>query len=147
MENNKEDLIVIVAVYKDRMDTFFGYTPGMASRVGNHIEFPNYEIDELVGIGELMIKGDGYYLAPDAKPVLRAYIEKRMQMQFFSNARTVRNTMERARMNAAIRVFEDAMQPGGNPMVDEDMLCELKAADFQKILDEAIEAGDDAIFA
>jgi hypothetical protein len=146
MENNKEDLVVILAGYKDKMDTFFSFTPGMQSRVGNIIDFPNYEVDELVSIAQVMSRELEYELAPDAIPVLRRYCERRMQMPFFSNARTVRNAVDRARMNAAIRLFTEKMTPGGNPMVDDRELMLLQAADFQKIVDDAENAADDAIF-
>ena len=91
MENNKEDLIVVLAGYKDKMDTFYSYIPGMASRIGNHIEFPNYSADELVEIGKVMCRELEYDLGPDAEPALRAYMAKRMTMPFFANARTVRS--------------------------------------------------------
>merc|ERR1719426_552956 len=71
MENNKEDLVVILAGYKDRMDKFFSYTPGMASRVGNHVNFPNYEVDELVEIAQVMARELEYQIAPDAIPIMR----------------------------------------------------------------------------
>merc|ERR1719213_1047591 len=73
MENNKEDLVVILAGYKDRMDTFFGFTPGMQSRVGNIIDFPNYEVDELVDIAQVMTREVEYEITQDALPVLRGY--------------------------------------------------------------------------
>merc|ERR1719375_327108 len=76
MENNKEDLIVVLAGYKDRMDTFFGFTPGMQSRIGNIIDFPNYEVDELVAIGEVMARELEYEIAPDAYPILKQYCER-----------------------------------------------------------------------
>merc|ERR1712021_236094 len=84
MENNKEDLIVVLAGYKDKMDKFYSYIPGMASRIGNHIEFPNYSADELVEIGKVMCRELEYDLGPDAEPALRAYMAKRMTMPFFA---------------------------------------------------------------
>merc|ERR1719310_1070577 len=147
MENNKEDLVVILAGYKDKMETFFSYTPGMASRIGNMIEFPNYEPPELVAIGQVMARELEYEFTPDAIPVLERYIERRMQMPFFSNARTIRNAVDRARMNAAIRLFAEKMAPESNGMVEDHELMELKAADIQQILDDAENAADDAIFA
>ena len=71
----------------------------MASRIGNHIEFPNYSADELVEIGKVMCRELEYELGPDAEPALRAYMAKRMTMPFFANARTVR----RARCPGAAR--------------------------------------------
>jgi probable Rubsico expression protein CbbX len=147
MENNKEDLVVILAGYKDKMESFFGFTPGMQSRVGNHIDFPNYLVDELVEIALLMARELEYVIAPDAVPILRRYCERRMELPFFSNARTIRNAVDRARMNAAIRIFEEKMQPTSNGMVDETELSTITAADFQAILSDAENASDDAIFA
>lgn len=146
MENNREDLVVVLAGYKDRMDKFFSYIPGMNSRIGNHIDFPNYEVDELFEISRVMARDLEYELAPGADEVFKAYIKRRMQMPFFSNARTVRNAMDRARMNSAIRVFDKAIN-GGNPMVSRADLMSIEPSDFQVILDEALAAPDDAILA
>merc|ERR1712134_253083 len=85
MENNKEDLIVVLAGYQDKMERFYSFIPGMESRIGNHIEFPNYEVDELVQIGKVMCRELEYELGPDAEPALRAYIAKRITMPFFAN--------------------------------------------------------------
>merc|ERR1719253_680748 len=109
MENNREDLVVVLAGYKDRMDKFFSFIPGMSSRIGNHIDFPNYEVPELLEISKVMARDLDYELDSGAEEVLSKYMERRMAMPFFSNARTVRNAMDRARMNAAIRVFDQAI--------------------------------------
>jgi len=146
MENNREDLVVVLAGYKDRMDRFFSYIPGMNSRIGNHIDFPNYEVDELFEISQVMARDLEYTLAPGAEMVFKQYIQRRMQMPFFSNARTVRNAMDRARMNSAIRVFDQAIN-GYNPMVTREDLMSITPQDFQVILDEALAAPDDAILA
>ena len=71
------------------MDKFFSYIPGMSSRVGNHIDFPNYEIDELVDIAKVMVRDLEYEMDFEAEAKFREYIAKRMTMPFFSNARTV----------------------------------------------------------
>merc|ERR1711924_542290 len=109
MENNREDLVVVLAGYKDRMDKFFSFISGMSSRIGNHIDFPNYEVDELFEISKVMSRDLDYEMTDEAGDVFKKYIERRMAMPFFSNARTVRNAMDRARMNAAIRVFDQAI--------------------------------------
>eukprot|EP00904_Undaria_pinnatifida_P005931 jgi/Undpi1/2468/HiC_scaffold_13.g05848.m1 len=140
MEEQKEDLIVTLAGYKDRMDRFFSYIPGMSSRVGNHIDFPNYLTDELVEIAVVMARDLEYFMDESALAVFKQYIEKRMKFPFFSNARTVRNAMDRARMNSAIRVFNDAVvanDSGG--MVSEKDLAVITDADFQVLLDELLE--------
>ena len=139
MENNKEDIIVVLAGYKDRMDAFYGYIPGMNSRVGNHIEFPNYEVDELVEIGKVMCRELEYNLDEGAIQALAGYMAVRMDMPFFSNARTVRNAIDQARMKSAIRLFEEKMQPGSNGMVEEYELMTITAADIPFITQEEID--------
>merc|ERR1712070_710921 len=144
MENNREDLVVVLAGYKDRMDKFFSFIPGMSSRIGNHIDFPNYEVDELFEISKVMSRDLDYEMTDEAGDVFKKYIERRMAMPFFSNARTVRNAMDRARMNSAIRVFNEGL--GGQQITVGD-LKQIKSQDFQIILDEIIAAGENAIVA
>jgi len=149
MENNQDDLVVAVAGYKDRMDRFFSYIPGMMSRIGNHIDFPNYSADELVEIAALMARDLEYDISPDAMPVFKAYIEARMGLPYFFNARTVRNAMDRARMNSAIRTFEKyAIQGENGGMCSVDDLKSIAADDFQVLLDDILNAdADTRIFA
>jgi len=141
MENNKEDIIVVLAGYKDRMDAFYGFIPGMSSRIGNHIEFPNYEQDELVEIGKVMCRELEYELDDAAIAAFREYIGKRMQMPFFSNARTVRNAIDLARMKAAVRVFNEKMAPGSDGFVSEGELMTITAADIPEVSAEEMEKG------
>ena len=63
MENERDKFIVILAGYKDRMDTFFESNPGLRSRVAHHIDFADYDVDELVAIGRLMLERASYYLS------------------------------------------------------------------------------------
>jgi probable Rubsico expression protein CbbX len=133
MENNQDDLVVAVAGYKDRMDKFFSYIPGMMSRIGNHIDFPNYSADELVEIAAVMARDLEYDITPEAYGVFKRYIEERMKLPFFSN--------DRARMNSAIRTFEKfAIQGvnGGYCSVD-DLRC-ITGEDFQVLLDDILYA-------
>ena len=147
MENNKEDLIVVLAGYKDRMDTFFSFIPGMSSRIGNHVDFPNYEINELTDIAAVMGRDLEYDLDPAALDMFKKYITRRMELPFFSNARTVRNAMDRARMNSAIRIFNSKMDPSSNGLVNKEELMKITDADFGILYDEAMAAADDAIMA
>jgi len=141
MENNQDDLVVAVAGYKDRMDKFFSYIPGMMSRIGNHIDFPDYGSEELVQIAALMARDLEYDIDADAFPVFKSYIEARMDLPFFSNARTVRNAMDRARMNAAIRTFEKFAIKGENGGVcSVDDLKAIRKEDFQVLLDDIVNA-------
>jgi len=130
MENNKEDIIVVLAGYKDKMDAFYSYIPGMNSRIGNHIEFPNYEVEELVEIGAVMCRDLEYTMDEYAKDAFRQYIAKRMTLPFFSNARTVRNAIDLSRMSAAVRIFNEKMSPGSDGLVSDDELMMITAADF-----------------
>ncbi|HUR17879.1 MAG TPA: CbbX protein [Acidimicrobiales bacterium] len=108
MENNREDLVVILAGYKDRMDQFFQSNPGMGSRIAHHIHFPDYTLDELVAIGDLMLAEQKYEMSEDAANAFRDYLERRMRQPRFANARSVRNALERARLRQASRIVSDS---------------------------------------
>ncbi|MGH9268893.1 MAG: AAA family ATPase, partial [Acidimicrobiales bacterium] len=104
MENQRDDLVVVLAGYKDRMDTFFQSNPGMGSRVAHHIDFPDYSLDELVGIAGLMLAEQRYELSPEAEAAFRTYLGRRMRQPRFANGRSVRNALERARLRQAGRI-------------------------------------------
>jgi probable Rubsico expression protein CbbX len=104
MENDRDDLVVILAGYKDRMDTFFQSNPGMSSRIAHHLDFPDYTADELMAIARLMLADQGYVLSPGAEEALAAYVRLRMAQPRFANARSVRNALERARLRQANRL-------------------------------------------
>ena len=106
MENQRDDLVVIVAGYADRMETFFSSNPGFRSRIAHHIDFPDYEDDELVGIAEKMLEGQNYRLSPGAREALSEYIPRRREQPHFANARSIRNALDRARLRQANRLFE-----------------------------------------
>jgi probable Rubsico expression protein CbbX len=125
MENRRDDLVVVLAGYKDRMDSFFSSNPGMSSRIAHHIDFPDYEPAELEEIGRLMTRREGYRLAPETEPVFRDYLERRRAQPRFANARSVRNAIERARLRHANRL----MAGGGE--VSRDDLTTLRPEDFQ----------------
>lgn len=106
MENHRDDLVVILAGYADRMDTFFAANPGMQSRIAHHISFPDYTVDELERIAGLMTDDLGYRLSDRAREVLHRYLQKRVAQPWFANARSVRNAVERARLRQARRLVE-----------------------------------------
>jgi len=108
MENNRDDLVVILAGYKDKMDIFFHSNPGMRSRVAHHIDFPDYSSEELLAIAQLMMAESNYRLTDDAKTALLEYTKRRMTMDHFANARSVRNALDRARLRQANRLFADS---------------------------------------
>ncbi|QFG26891.1 CbbX protein [Actinomadura sp. WMMB 499] len=124
MENQRDDLVVVLAGYKDRMDSFFASNPGMSSRIAHHIDFPDYEPGELEAIGRLLMRREGYGLAPEAEPVFREYLDRRRARPRFANARSVRNAIERARLRHASRLLD---RPGE---VDRADLTTLRPEDF-----------------
>jgi probable Rubsico expression protein CbbX len=107
MENNRDDLVVILAGYKDRMDTFFKSNPGMSSRIAHHIDFPDYGETELMQIAEKMLASQHYRFGEGARAAFEQYLARRMQQPHFANARSVRNALERARLRAASRLFAE----------------------------------------
>ena len=123
MENQREDLVVILAGYKDRMDKFFESNPGMSSRIAHHIDFPDYTPDELLGIANLMMANLNYRFSPKGEKTFADYIVKRMQMPNFANARSIRNALDRARLRQANRLFEShdkALTRGDLVTIDAD---------------------------
>jgi probable Rubsico expression protein CbbX len=124
MENHRDDLVVILAGYADRMETFFASNPGMSSRIAHHLEFPDYTLDELEAIGGLMLERQRYRLSDEAAKVFRDYLERRKAQPRFANARSVRNALERARLRHASRLAE------GSGRVGKDDLIRLEPADF-----------------
>ena len=128
MENQRDDLVVILAGYKNRMDTFFRSNPGMASRVAHHIDFPDYTPDELLQIAQLQVAQMDYRLDADSLAAMRDYIALRVRQPHFANARSIRNALDRARLRQANRLFTGA-EHNAVPVRDELML--IAAADIR----------------
>jgi probable Rubsico expression protein CbbX len=126
MENQRDDLVVIFAGYKDRMDTFFRSNPGMSSRVAHHIDFPDYTPAELHSIAGLMLGQMQYRLDSEADAMLLEYIARRIRQPHFANARSVRNALDRARLRQASRLFERR----GGLLTKEDLMT-IEAADIR----------------
>ena len=110
MENQRDDLVVILAGYKEPMDKFYESNPGLSSRIANHIDFPDYTVDELLQISKLMLEEQQYQLTPDAEVALTEYIKRRKHRPLFANARSVKNALDRARMRQANRIFDSRGQ-------------------------------------
>ncbi len=105
MENQRDDLVVILAGYRDRMQTFFRSNPGLSSRIAHHLDFPDYGTEELEKIAERMLGAMQYRLSPSGVAALRDYIPLRMKQAHFANARSIRNALDRARLRQANRLF------------------------------------------
>lgn len=132
MENNREDLVVILAGYADKMDKFFAANPGLQSRIAHHITFPDYTLGELEDIALLMADGLGYTFSDDARVALREYLHRRIDQPRFANARSVRNALERARLRHARRLFS------GDRDADLQSLTTIEPSDIRasRVFDE-----------
>jgi probable Rubsico expression protein CbbX len=106
MENRRDDLVVVLAGYKDRMDAFFESNPGFSSRIAHHVEFPDYTDDELLAIAERMLAEWNYSFDPAAEHAFKEYLTIRRLRPHFANARSVRNALDRIRLRQALRLFE-----------------------------------------
>jgi probable Rubsico expression protein CbbX len=125
MEGNRDDLVVIFAGYKERMDIFYQSNPGLSSRVANHIDFPDYSASELLAIAQLILAAENYRFSEEASLAFAEYIQRRMQLPFFANARSIRNAIDRARMRQANRLFSRM----GSPLTKLDLMT-LEAVDI-----------------
>lgn len=117
MEANRDDLVVILAGYADRMDTFFRSNPGMASRIAHNLDFPDFTLDELLTIGGLMLDREQYRLSPEAQQAFAEYVALRMNQPRFANARSIRNAIDRLRLRQAGRLVNS-----GRPIGRDDLL-------------------------
>jgi probable Rubsico expression protein CbbX len=136
MENQREDLVVIFAGYKGRMDTFFQSNPGLGSRVAHHIDFPDYSVEELGEIAERMVAALGLRLSTPGRQALGEYLQLRREQPNFANARSLRNALDRARLRQARRLLEAGR-------VDAGMLMTLEAEDIRasRVFDAARASG------
>jgi len=117
MENRREDLVVILAGYADRMERFFASNPGFRSRIAHHIEFPDYAAEELMAIAQAMLAEQGYRFSAAGRDAFARYLGARMRQPNFANARSVRNALDRARLRHAVRLFETR----GRALTAEDL--------------------------
>jgi probable Rubsico expression protein CbbX len=126
MESQRDDLVVILAGYKDRMERFFASNPGMSSRIAHHVDFPDYGSDELLAIAQLMLAQMQYRLSEEATGALIEYIERRQARPNFANARSIRNALDRARLRQANRLVSRR----GAPLDREDLMT-IEAEDIR----------------
>ena len=120
MENNRDDLVVILAGYKDRMDKFFHSNPGMRSRIAHHIDFPDYTPDELLAIARLMLAQQNYRFSAEGEKAFAEYIPLRMKLDHFANARSIRNALDRSRLRQANRLFAASGKKLSKDRPDDD---------------------------
>ena len=132
MENHRDDIVVILAGYGERMNSFFASNPGFRSRIGHHIDFPDYSEQELLTIAEMMLKDRGYHFSAAAREAFVKYIELRRTQPFFANARSIRNALDRIRLRQADRLASDL------GMVD---LAALETVDASDVLASRVFSG------
>ena len=125
MENQRDDLVVILAGYKDRMDTFFQSNPGMSSRIAHHLDFPDYAVGELLHIAGMTLAQQNYRFGEGAQAAFEQYLGLRIQQPHFANARSVRNALDRARLRQASRLFADRHR-----ILSADDLTTIETADI-----------------
>ena len=125
MENERDKIVVILAGYRDRMEAFFDVNPGMRSRIAHHLDFADYELDELEAIGQLMLRQTSYYLSDQASAVLRDYLGRRMEQPKFAHGRSVRNALEGAQFRHASRLIAEPDRAWSR-----DDLMRIEAEDF-----------------
>lgn len=127
MENERQDIVVVMAGYKKQMDRFFSDVPGLSSRIAHHIDFPDYSVEELMDIARLMTEQQRYRFSPDGEKAFEEYLAARRTQPRFANGRSVRNALDRARMRQAIRLYDAAEQ--GRHLTKKDLVT-LEAEDI-----------------
>jgi probable Rubsico expression protein CbbX len=135
MENQRDDLVVILAGYADRMDTFFKSNPGMSSRIAHHLDFPDYGVGELLSIADGMLAQQHYEFGKGAREAFDSYLNRRLAQPHFANARSVRNALDRARLRQASRLFAEP-----HKVLSKQDLTTIEAADILASRLFAIEA-------
>lgn len=141
MENQRADLVVIMAGYADKMDRFFSDVPGLSSRIGHHIDFPDYSAEELMDIAQLMLAEQFYRFSSGAEKAFQDYLGRRMEQPRFANGRSVRNALDRLRMRHANRLWESTLD-GGTRLTKRDLVT-IEADDVTKSRVFGDGAGDD----
>ena len=137
MEQDRDKFVVVFAGYREPMEAFFKANPGMGSRVAHHIYFPDYTVDELMQIADMMLEQQGYQLSEEGEQAFREYIERRIEQPRFANGRSIRNAIERARMRQANRLFDAEEEPS------REQLMTIEAEDIRKssVFEDEQEAG------
>ncbi|WP_058829671.1 AAA family ATPase [Paenibacillus polymyxa] len=116
MEDQKNQFILILAGYSGEMDFFLRTNPGLPSRFPIQLDFPDYTVDQLIQISEMMAKERDYILMPQSILKMKEHLlnERNDSLHAFSNARYVRNVIEKAIRHQAVRLLNQYRrgQPG-----------------------------------
>ena len=142
MEQDRDKFVVVFAGYKEPMEEFFRANPGMGSRVAHHIHFPDYTVDELMRIAQMMVEQQGYELSEEGEQAFREYIERRVEQPRFANGRSIRNAIERARMRHANRLFDAKESPSREELLTIEGDDMRKSSVFADEQDAGVETED-----
>ena len=142
MENDRQDLVVVMAGYRDKMDRFFSDVPGISSRIAHHVDFPDYSAEELLDIGRMMLDAQRYQFSSDAEKAFQDYLQIRLTRPHFANGRSVRNALDRARMRQAIRLYDSV--ENGRKLTKKDLVT-IEAEDIlqSRVFDDLHQTGTD----
>ena len=142
MENDRQDLVVVMAGYRDKMDRFFSDVPGISSRIAHHVDFPDYSAEELLDIGRMMLDSQRYQFSGDAEKAFQDYLQIRLTRPHFANGRSVRNALDRARMRQAIRLYDSVEK--GRKLTKKDLVT-IEAEDIlqSRVFDDLHQTGSD----
>ena len=134
MENQRNDLILIFSGQKKNIDSFFNSNPGISSRIGNHVDFKDYNVEELTDITKFLLHNDNRYKFTDeALTSLVFYIEQLVTFPAFANARTIKVFLNQLLAYQAVRVEESLVKKG--TLVYEDLVT-LTRQDFNGLCAE-----------
>ncbi|MGQ0678860.1 MAG: AAA family ATPase [Actinomycetota bacterium] len=144
MENDRQDLVVVMAGYRDKMDRFFSDVPGISSRIAHHVDFPDYNAQELMDIGRMMLDAQRYQFSADAELAFQDYLALRLARPHFANGRSVRNALDRARMRQAIRLYDSVED--GRKLTKKDLVT-IQAEDIlaSRVFDDLHQSGQDTV--
>jgi probable Rubsico expression protein CbbX len=134
MENQRNDLVFIFSGQKHNIEKFFNSNPGISSRIGNHVDFQDYNLDELTQITKFLLHNDNRYkFTPEALDYLVFYIEQLIEFPAFANVRTIKIFLNQLLAYQAVRV-ENLLMDKGN--IDYNSLVTLTKHDFSDFVEE-----------
>jgi probable Rubsico expression protein CbbX len=129
MENQRDDLIIIFSGAKEKLEIFFNSNPGVSSRIGNHVDFVDYNVDELVSITKFILNNESRYKFNDETvKVLSFYIKQLIGFDAFANVRTIKIFINQLLSYQSIRVENQLLKTG---KIDYDSLVTILPEDFK----------------
>jgi len=129
MENQRDDLIIIFAGAKNKLELFFNSNPGVSSRIGNHVDFVDYNVEELTEITQFLLHNENRYKYDnETLEILIFYIKQLINFPAFANVRTIKIFLNQLLSYQSIRIENTLMTQG---KIDYESLVNIKKEDFQ----------------